>query len=77
MENLKQISAKVDAQTIEKIDAIALKAKYWKRNAIINGILTAIVDSCTYDEIMLLVRYWKHNQKSLPLISIQKKQDGI
>lgn len=77
MENLKQISAKVDAQTIEKIDAIAVKAKYWKRNAIINGILTAIVDSCTYDEIMLLVRYWKHDKKSLPLISIKKNQDGI
>ena len=77
MENLKQISAKVDAQTIEKIDAIALKAKFWKRNAIINNILTAIVDSCTYDEIMLLVRYWKHDKTSLPLISIKKKQDGI
>lgn len=77
MENLKQISAKVDAQTIEKIDAIAAKAKYWKRNAIINNILTAIVDSCDYDEIMLLIRYWKHDSRSLPLISIQKKQDGI
>lgn len=77
MENLKQISAKVDAQTIEKIDAIALKSKYWKRNAIINNILTAIVDSCDYDAIMILVRYWKHNAQSLPLISIQKKQDGI
>ena len=73
MENLKQISAKVDAQTIERIDAIAFKAKYWKRNAIINNILTAIVDSCDYDEIMLLVRYWKHDKQSLPLVSIQKK----
>lgn len=77
MENLKQISAKVDAQTIEKIDAIAAKAKYWKRNAIINNILTAIVDSCDYDAIMLLVRYWKHDPTTKPLISIQKKQNEI
>lgn len=77
MDKTKQISAKVDAQTIEKIDAIALKAKYWKRNAIINNILTAIVDSCDYDAIMLLVRYWKHDSRSLPLISIQKKQNEI
>lgn len=77
MEKTKQISAKVDAQTIDKIDAIAVKVKYWKRNAIINNILTAIVDSCSYDEIMLLIRYWKHDAQSLPLISIQKKQNGI
>lgn len=77
MENLKQISAKVDAQTIEKIDTIAVKAKYWKRNAIINNILTAIVDSCTYDEIMLLVRYWKHDKSTLPLITIRKNEEQI
>lgn len=77
MENLKQISAKVDAQTIEKIDAIALKTKYWKRNAIINGILTAIVESCDYEQIMLLVRYWKHYPTTKPLIRISKNQDGI
>ena len=77
MEKTKQISAKVDAQTLEKIDAVALRAKYWKRNAIINRILTAIVDSCEYNEIMLLVRYWKHDKSSLPIISIQKKQDDV
>lgn len=77
MEKTKQISAKVDAQTIEKIDAIALRAKYWKRNAVINNILTAIVDSCEYDEIMLLVRYWKHDKSSLPLITIQKNEGQI
>lgn len=77
MDKLKQISAKIDAQTIEKIDAIADRSWNWKRNAIINNILTAIVDSCSYDEIMLLVRYWEHNKKSLPLISIKKNQDGI
>ena len=74
MDKTKQISAKVDAQTIEQIDAIALKAKYWKRNAIINGILTAIVESCDYEQIMLLVRYWKHDPTTKPLIRISKNQ---
>lgn len=77
MEKTKQISAKVDAQTIEKIDAIALRAKYWKRNAVINNILTAIVNSCEYDEIMILIRYWKHDKSTLPIISIRKNEVKI
>lgn len=74
---MKQISAKIDAETLDKIDALALRAKYWKRNAIINGILTSILDACTPEQIMLLVRYWKHNPSTLPLITIQKNEKKI
>lgn len=74
MEKTKQISAKIDAQTIADIDLIAQRCKYWKRNAIINGILTAIVESCDYEQIMLLVRYWKHDPTTKPLIRISKNQ---
>lgn len=77
MEKMKQISAKIDAETLDKIDALALKDKYWKRNAIINGILTSILDACTPEQIMLLVRYWKHDRTTLPLITIQKNEKQI
>lgn len=74
MDKTKQISAKIDAQTIADIDLIAQRSKFWKRNAIINNILTAIVNSCDYEQIMLLVRYWKHDPTTKPLIKISKNK---
>lgn len=56
-ENLKQISAKLDPVTLEKLDNIRRKHYYWKRNALINGILTAVVDTFTDEEIYDMIRY--------------------
>lgn len=56
-ENLKLISARIDPETLEKIDVIQHDFHYWKRNTIINGILTAVVDSFTKKEIYDMVRY--------------------
>lgn len=56
-ENLKLISVRIDPETLEKIDYIHLHYTYWKRNAIINGILTAVVDSFSKKEIYDMIRY--------------------
>ena len=74
MYKTKQISAKIDEQTIADIDLIAQRCKYWTRNGIINAILTTIVETCDYEQIMLLVRYWKHDPTTKPLITISKNQ---
>lgn len=77
MENLKQISVKIDPETLKKLDEIAIRAKYWKRNAIINSILTAIVDNCSYEDIMLLLQYVKYDPYSKPNIVIWKTKNQI
>lgn len=56
-ENLKLISARIDPETLEKIDVIQHDLRYWKRNTIINGILGAVVDSFSKKEIYDMVRY--------------------
>lgn len=56
-ENLKQISAKIDPETLRKIDEVRDYHYYWKRNTIINGILTAVVDTFSTQEIYDMIRY--------------------
>lgn len=59
-DNLKQISAKIDPETIAKLERISEHHYYWKRNTIINGILTAVVDTFTDKEIYDMIRYNRH-----------------
>lgn len=64
MENLKLISARIDTETLKRIDEWLLGHRYWKRNAVINGILTAVVDSMSSKEIYDMVRYSRiHDEK--------------
>lgn len=57
MENLKQISVRIDPVTLQKIDDFCKKHYYWTRNAVINGILGAVVDGMDDDTIYEMVRY--------------------
>lgn len=64
MENLKLISCRIDPETLKRINAWLLEHRYWKRNAVINGILTAVVDSMSSNEIYNMVRYSRdHDEK--------------
>lgn len=67
MENLKQLSVKIDPETLEKIDAIASRGCYWKRNTIINGVLTALLIEADERDIYKLIKYWKHGHKGLKI----------
>lgn len=67
MENLKQLSVKIDPETLDKIDAIASRGRYWKRNTIINGILTALLIEADERDINKLIRYWKHGKTGLKI----------
>lgn len=57
-ENLKLVSTRLDPKTLEKIDAFCRKHYYWKRNTIINGVLTAVFNHFTTDEIYDMCRSW-------------------
>ena len=60
MEKLKQISVRIDPETLAKIDTMTTKHSYWKRNAIINGLLSAVVDAMDDKTIYDMVRYSRH-----------------
>lgn len=60
MENLKLISCRIDPETLRLIETWKSRHGYWKRNAVINGILTAVIDTFTPKEIYDMVRYSRH-----------------
>ena len=47
-ENLKLISVRIDPETLDRIEAFVMEHRYWKRNAIINQVLTAVMND--FDE---------------------------
>lgn len=64
MENLKLISVRIDPKTLDKIDTIHKVHRYWKRNAIINGLLTAVVDAMDDGTLYDMIRYCRgYHQK--------------
>lgn len=58
-ENLILVSCRIDPETLKKIETLSQRHYYWKRNTIINGILTAVMDNFTDQQIYDMVRYWR------------------
>lgn len=58
-ENLKLISARIEPRTLEEIEKFCSNHRYWKRNAVINGILTAVFDHFEDGDIYDMVRSWE------------------
>ena len=65
MTKLKQISAKIDAGTIEKIDALAARSYGWSRNMVLNQIMTAIMDGADMDSLRRMMHYDRESNKEL------------
>lgn len=57
MAKLKQISAKIDAVTLEKIDALAARSYGWSRNMVINQIMTAVMDGADLESLRRMMHY--------------------
>lgn len=57
MENLKQISVRIDPVTLQKIEDFCKKHRYWKRNTVINSLLGAVVDAMDDGTLYDMVRY--------------------
>ena len=64
-ENLVLVSCRIDPETLEKIEAQVKKHYYWKRNTIINGILTAVMDNFTDQQVYDMIRYWRKGQNEV------------
>lgn len=70
MTKLKQISAKIDAVTLEKIDALAAKSWGWSRNMVVNMIMTAVMDTADMDSIRRMMHYDRLSSKKLRITCI-------
>lgn len=64
-ENLVLVSCRIDPLTLKKIEEQAKKHYYWKRNTIINGILTAVMDNFTDQQVYDMIRYWRKGQNEV------------
>lgn len=75
MSTSKLISLRIDSETCNKLDAIAKSLRYYKRSAVINGILDSVVDSLYEDDIWHLVRYWRKNESTKPTIIVRPAKE--
>lgn len=55
-ENLQLISARIDTDTLAKIEKFTARHSYWKRNTIINSLLMAIFHDFNDKQIYDMVR---------------------
>ena len=67
MENLKQLSVRIDPATLQKIDETVKQLHYYKRNSVINNILTALFFNADSYQIAKLIRYWRHGTIKLKI----------
>lgn len=60
-ESKKLISARIDPETINKIEAFCVKRSYWKRNNVIDSVLYAVFNDFDDKDIYDMVRRprWK------------------
>lgn len=54
---LKLISVRIDPMAVERIDQFRRRHTYWKRNSVINGVLSSVLRSASDEQIYDLVRY--------------------
>lgn len=65
MEKLKQVSMKIEESTLHLADKETERSKYYKRNAILNGILTAVLHNADTETLFILYRWCIHGDKKL------------
>lgn len=74
MENLKAIGVRLNPKTIEAIDEFVHHKYYWKRNTVINAILTNVFLIADKDTIYDMVRWnsFLHNPNEYEVIFRKK-----
>lgn len=64
-ENLKLLSVRLDPGTVEKIDQFVRNRRYWKRNTVVNAILTAVMNDFREDAVYDMVRRSFHSRENV------------
>lgn len=64
-ENLKLLSVRIEPDTVEKIDQFVRNRRYWKRNTVVNAILTAVMNDFNEDSVYDMVRRSYHSREKV------------
>lgn len=67
-ENLKLLSVRIDPDTVEKIDQFVRDRRYWKRNTVVNAILTAVMNDFSKDSVYDMVRRSFHSRENVDAV---------
>ncbi len=68
--NLKLTSVRLDPDTLDKIDEFLKKHEYWTKNAVINNVLTAVMERFSDRDIYDMCRTCKFDKE--PITAIYK-----
>lgn len=68
--NLKLTSVRLDPDTLEKIEEFLKRHEYWTKNAVINNILTAVMERFSDRDIYDMCRTCKFDRE--PITAIYK-----
>lgn len=68
--NLKLTSVRIDPDTLKLLDEFVSKHTYWTRNAVINSILTTVMNRFGNRDIYDMVRTWEFTKE--PITAIYK-----
>ena len=66
--NLKLLSVRIDPDTVEKIDRFVVNRRYWKRNTVVNAILTAVMNDFREDAVYDMVRRSFHSRQNVDAV---------
>lgn len=67
-ENLKLLSVRIDPDTVEKIDQFVRNRRYWKRNTVVNAILTAVMNDFSEASVYDMVRRSFHSREMVDAV---------
>lgn len=66
-DNLKLVSCRIDPKTLVIIDAFIGKHYYWKRNSVINAVLTNVFALMSDKDVYDLVRHYTKEGESISI----------
>lgn len=67
MENLKLISARINPETLERLKVFCGTNRFYNRNAVINGILTAVMSCADEHSIRQMTRFYPKWSDGTPI----------
>lgn len=76
-DNLKLVSCRIDPTTLKRIDAFIGKHYYWKRNSVINAVLTNVFALMSDKDVCDLVRHYSREGEGITIQWNTNDEKGI
>lgn len=75
-ENLKLVSCRIDPDALREIDDFVRDKCYWKRNSVINAVLTNVLKMMPKKELYDLVRWSRYDSQKWECRFKKVEEDG-